>query len=141
MRPVLATYYDGPTPSIDHNLYIRGNLVYESNYRSGLRVLDASEVAQGPARGRILRHLSLRRCTPRYNGAWSSYPFFASGSVVVNGIEQGLFVLRPRATPRPADRTSVTIAGPGQRRAHRPGLVVRREGREPRARSRLSRRA
>ena len=41
--PVLATYYDGPTPSIDHNLYIRGNLVYESNYRSGLRVLDASE--------------------------------------------------------------------------------------------------
>ena len=40
--PVLLTYYDGPTPSIDHNLYVRGNLVYESNYRSGLRVLDAS---------------------------------------------------------------------------------------------------
>ena len=48
--PVLATYYDGPTPSIDHNLYIRGNLVYESNYRSGLRVLDASDVALGQLR-------------------------------------------------------------------------------------------
>ena len=48
--PVLATYYDGPTPSIDHNLYIRGNLVYESNYRSGLRVLDASDIALGTLR-------------------------------------------------------------------------------------------
>jgi len=51
---------------------------------------------------------------PAYNGAWSAYPFFASGSVAVNGIEQGLFVVRPRTVPRgqPAG-LSVTIAGPG----------------------------
>ena len=60
--PVIANYYDGPTSSIDHNLYVRGNLVYESNYRSGLRVLDASDIAAGrAARGRVLRHLSKRR--------------------------------------------------------------------------------
>lgn len=29
-----------------------------------------------------------------YNGAWSNYPYFPSGSVVVSGIEQGLYVLR-----------------------------------------------
>ena len=62
--PVLASLYDGPTPSIDHNLYIRGNLVYESNYRSGLRVLDASEIAaRSAARGRVLRYLPVRRRT------------------------------------------------------------------------------
>ena len=42
--PALVARYDGPTAAIDHNLYVRGNLVYESNYRSGLRVIDASVI-------------------------------------------------------------------------------------------------
>jgi hypothetical protein len=51
---------------------------------------------------------------PSFNGAWSNYPFFPSGSVVVNGIEQGLFVVRPRVSPQglPAG-LRVTLAGPG----------------------------
>ncbi len=112
--PFIASSYDGPTTSIDHNLYIRGNLVYESNYRSGLRVLDASEIAGGLLREVGFFDLFPSDDAPAYNGAWSAYPFFASGSVVVNGIEQGLFVLKPRATPtgQPAG-LSVTIAGPG----------------------------
>jgi choice-of-anchor B domain-containing protein len=113
--PVLASRYDGPTPSIDHNLYIRGDLVYESNYRSGLRVLDASDVTRG-----VLREVGFFDIYPSddaasYNGAWSVYPFFASGSVAVNGIEQGLFVLRPRMMPRgEATGLAVSIAGPGR---------------------------
>jgi choice-of-anchor B domain-containing protein len=112
--PVIASTYDGPTPSIDHNLYIRGHLVYESNYRSGLRVLDASEIAQGVLREVGFFDLFPWDDAPAYNGAWSAYPFFASGSVAVNGIEQGLFVVRPRMTPtgQPAG-LSLTIAGPG----------------------------
>ena len=112
--PVLASSYDGPTPSIDHNLYVRGNLVYESNYRSGLRVLDANEIAQGVLREVGFFDIFPFDDQPAYNGAWSNYPFFASGSVVVNGIEQGLFVLRPRATPQGLPTgLRVTIAGPG----------------------------
>jgi choice-of-anchor B domain-containing protein len=112
--PQLTAYYDGPTPSIDHNLYIRGDLVYESNYRSGLRILDVNEVAQGTLRERGFFDIYPADDAPAFNGAWTSYPFFSSGSVVVNGIEQGLFVLRPRMTPRaPASDFSVTLAGPG----------------------------
>ena len=112
--PVLTTYYDGPTPSIDHNLYINRDLVYESNYRSGLRILDASVVAQGTLRELGFFDIYPADDAPAFNGAWTSYPFFASGSVVVNGIEQGLFVLRPRMTPRaPASDFSVTLSGPG----------------------------
>ncbi|HEY7184981.1 MAG TPA: choice-of-anchor B family protein [Vicinamibacterales bacterium] len=112
--PVLAAYYDGPTPSIDHNLYIRGDLVYESNYRSGLRILDVNDVARGTLRERGFFDIYPADDAPAFNGAWTSYPYFASGSVVVNGIEQGLFVLRPRMTPRaPASDFSVTLAGPG----------------------------
>jgi choice-of-anchor B domain-containing protein len=112
--PVLASWYEGSTPSIDHNLYIRGHLVYESNYRSGLRVLDASEVAGGVLREVGFFDVYPPDDTPSYNGAWSVFPFFASGSVIVSGIEQGLFVLSPRVAPRgqPAG-LEVTIAGPG----------------------------
>ena len=112
--PAIASHYDGPTPSIDHNLYIRGHLVYESNYRSGLRVIDASEVARGVLREVGFFDIFPSDDLPAYNGAWTAYPFFASGSVAVNGIEQGLFVVSPRVAPR-GQRTglSVTIAGPG----------------------------
>jgi choice-of-anchor B domain-containing protein len=112
--PVLTGRYEGPTPSIDHNLYIRGNLVYESNYRSGLRVLDASDVGVGVLREVGFFDIYPADDAPAYNGAWTSYPFFASGAVAVNGIEQGLFVLRPRAIPQglPAG-VSLTLAGAG----------------------------
>lgn len=112
--PFIATAYDGATPSIDHNLYIRGNLVYESNYRSGLRILDASEIAQGVLREVGFFDLFPWDDAPAFNGAWSAYPFFASGSVALNGIEQGLFVVRPRMSPTgPPAGLSLTIAGPG----------------------------
>jgi choice-of-anchor B domain-containing protein len=112
--PIIAANYDGPTPSIDHNLYIRGNLVYEANYRSGLRVLDASEIAAGAMREAGFFDIYPLNDDPAFNGAWSVYPFFASGSVIINGIEQGLFVVKPRATPRGhPSGLQVSIAGPG----------------------------
>ena len=112
--PVLLTYYDGPTPSIDHNLYVRGNLVYESNYRSGLRVLDASQIAQGALRELGFFDIYPVDDNPNFNGAWTSYPFFSSGTVIVNGIEQGLFVVRPRAIPQGLPTgLAVTLSGPG----------------------------
>lgn len=111
--PVLLAYYDGPTSSIDHNLYVRGNLVYESNYRSGLRVLDGSEIEQG-----VLRELGFFDVypaddNPSFNGAWTSFPFFSSGVVAINGIEQGLFLVRPRMAPAGLrSGLTVTLSGP-----------------------------
>jgi choice-of-anchor B domain-containing protein len=111
--PALLTFYDGPTSSIDHNLYVRGNLVYESNYRSGLRVLDAGAIAQGTLREVGFFDIYPADDNASFNGAWTSYPFFASGSVIVNGIEQGLFVLRPRASPQGLPSgLSLTLSGP-----------------------------
>jgi choice-of-anchor B domain-containing protein len=112
--PVLMSRHDGATPSIDHNLYVRGHLVYESNYRSGLRVLDASDVMQGVLREVGFFDIYPADDQPSFNGAWTSYPFFASGAVAVNGIEQGLFVVSPRVVPRgQPSGLRLTIAGPG----------------------------
>jgi choice-of-anchor B domain-containing protein len=98
--PALAGNYDGPTAAIDHNLYIRGHLVYESNYRSGLRVIDATRIGSGELAEVGFFDIYPQDDSPAFNGAWTSYPFFPSGNVIVNGIEQGLFVLRPRVEPR-----------------------------------------
>lgn len=32
----------------------------------------------------------------QFAGTWGNYPYFDSGTVVVTGIEEGLFVLKPR---------------------------------------------
>ena len=137
--PALVNFYDGPTSSIDHNLYVRGNLVYESNYRSGLRVLDASDVALGGLREVGFFDIYPSDDNPAFNGAWTSYPFFASGSVIINGIEQGLFVVRPRQVPqgRPIG-LRVTIAGPANAAADQDlSFVVRVANHAPDRRSQI----
>ncbi|HTG36996.1 MAG TPA: choice-of-anchor B family protein [Thermoanaerobaculia bacterium] len=87
--------YDAPTEATDHNQYVRGNLVYQSNYRAGLRILNISKIAAGK-----LREVGYFDIVPDsdeagYEGAWGNYPFFPSGTVVVSGISQGLYILKP----------------------------------------------
>jgi choice-of-anchor B domain-containing protein len=96
--PSVLGHYDGPVAAIDHNQYVRGNFVYQANYRSGLRILDITNVATG-----ILSQVGFFDIYPAnddrgFQGAWSAYPFFPSGIVLVSGIEQGLFILNPEAS-------------------------------------------
>ena len=91
--PVLLKEYFGPSQSIDHNLYIAGHYAFEANYTSGLRILDISDI-NNP------REVSFFDTFPggdfrAFDGAWSVYPFFESGTVVVSSISQGLFVVEP----------------------------------------------
>ena len=93
-NPVYLGYYQAPVASIDHNLYIKDNLAYCSNYSSGLRVLDITNIASGN-----LTEYAYFDTYPSGNGAsssgtWSNYPYFASGVIAVSGIEEGLFLLK-----------------------------------------------
>ena len=40
---ILVSEYITDSTATDHNLYIVGDLMYQSNYRSGLRVVDISD--------------------------------------------------------------------------------------------------
>ena len=91
--PFLTSDYFGPTTAIDHNLYVRDNLVYESNYTAGLRILDISD-PETPVEVGFFDTYPANNAGS-FNGAWSSYPFFASGNVIVNSIEDGLFIVKP----------------------------------------------
>ena len=93
--PSLVGKYEAKVGSIDHNLYTKNDTVYEANYRSGLRVLDARQVRDGKLSEVGFFDVYPADDDAEFNGAWSNYPYFPSGTVVVSGIEQGLFVLRP----------------------------------------------
>ena len=91
--PQLAREFVQATPSSDHNLYIKGNTMYQSNYASGLRVFDISD-PENPTEAGYFDTNPFGDDGPGFNGSWSNYPFFESGTVVVSSIGEGLFVLK-----------------------------------------------
>ncbi len=92
--PVLIETYVGPTTAIDHNIYIKDGYVYEANYTAGLRILDASNIASGELTQVAYFDTHPSNDATNFAGSWSSYPYFASGTIVVSNIEDGLFVLK-----------------------------------------------
>ncbi len=93
--PVRFAQFANDTTSIDHNMYVKGDLIFQSNYRSGLRILDASDVASGE-----LREVGFLDTWPQdddtafSHGTWSNYPYFENGLIAVHGYD-GLFLVRP----------------------------------------------
>ena len=107
-NPVYFADYIGPATSIDHNQYVVGDYSYQANYRSGLRILDISDIANGNLAEVGFFDIYPSSDSANFNGAWSVYPFFASGNVVVSGIEQGLYILRPNfGTPNDPPQVSI----------------------------------
>ena len=91
--PVLATEYFSSSTAADHNQYVRGNYLYQSNYESGLRILDISSPLE-PEEVAFFDVMPNNE-GPGFNGSWSNYPYFESGIVVVTSIDEGFFVLHP----------------------------------------------
>jgi choice-of-anchor B domain-containing protein len=96
-RPLLIGSHMADTRAIDHNLYIRDGLVYQANYRAGLRLLRLDRIAEGVLEPAGFFDVYPVDDEPGFNGAWSAYPFFPSGLIAVSGIEQGLFLLEEAA--------------------------------------------
>jgi choice-of-anchor B domain-containing protein len=108
--------YNGRTQSIDHNMYTKGDEVFQANYRSGLEILDTSALGEGgELEPTAFFDTYPEDNRPEFNGAWSNYPYLPSGNVVVSSIEEGLFVLRPRsAGPRSGSGDGLRPGGAGQ---------------------------
>lgn len=94
-NPTLIGTYLSEKASIDHNQYVKGNHTYQANYTSGLRILDITAIASGS-----LQEVAFFDTHPEddeivFDGAWSNYPFFESGVVIVSDVSNGLFILSP----------------------------------------------
>ena len=93
--PILVREYFSENRSSDHNLYVLGSMMYQSNYLSGLRVFDISD-PENPVPVGFFDTVPYGEDEPAMDGSWSNYPFFESGIVVVTSGHEGLFIVRPQ---------------------------------------------
>lgn len=107
-NPTLVSTFTSGSTSIDHNLYVNGNFCYEANYRSGLRIFDVTDPLDAVQTGWFDTYPE--NDGQGFDGAWSTYPFFPSGTVIVSDINRGLFILDASAA-----RASLTFLYPGGR--------------------------
>ena len=91
--PVLAGEFLGTSAASDHNLYVRGDTMYQSNYASGLRIIDISDRAN-PREIGYFDSVPNSENVPGFNGSWSNYPYFRSGTIIFTSIREGLFIVR-----------------------------------------------
>jgi len=90
--------YSGPTPAVDHNGYIKGDIFYLANYRAGIRMIDISDIAN-----KNISEVGFFDTYPSNNaadfsGAWNVYPYFDSGNIIISDINKGLIVVRKSNT-------------------------------------------
>ena len=93
--PILVSTVDGPDGSTDHNLYVKGDRMYQANYQAGFRVYDLTD-PEAPVEVGYFDTTPYEGNPPGFIGAWTAYPFFESGTVIVSSMHEGLFLLRPR---------------------------------------------
>ena len=128
--PSWVGQFANATPAITHNCYTHQRKMFQANYRSGLRVFSV-ENAANPSSVQEVAYFDTYPAdnAAQFNGLWSCYPYFPSGTIIGSDLERGLFVLRfggPAATfsvvnapttINPAGGTNVDVsisAGQGQ---------------------------
>ncbi len=92
--PVLAGTFVSTSSAIDHNMYVRDTLVYQSNYRAGLRILSTAEIDNGTLEEVAFFDVDPASDAAQFSGTWSNYPYFASGVIAVTHMDEGLFLLQ-----------------------------------------------
>lgn len=85
--------YLGPTAAIDHNGYVNGNTFYLANYAAGMRAIDITNIATR------MQEVGFFDTYPNndnasFDGAWSTYPFFNSGNIIISDRDGGLFIVK-----------------------------------------------
>jgi choice-of-anchor B domain-containing protein len=90
---VLEEFLNPNSTAVDHNLYVKGDKVYQSNYVQGLRILDISDI-ENPEEVGFFDTVPTGDNSPRFDGSWSNYPYFESGTIIVTSGKEGLFLLK-----------------------------------------------
>ena len=89
------------TAATTHNGFVVGDRLYAANYRSGMRVYDLSNLQAPVEIGFFDTYPELD--TAGFSGAWSVFPYFPSGTLIVSDMQRGLFVISPETPACPAD--------------------------------------
>jgi choice-of-anchor B domain-containing protein len=95
------TYLDNFTTgqaTADHELAVHDGFIFEANLTGGLHIFEALDPVHPVAVGYFDTYPANNSYS--YIGAFSTYPFFPSGTVIVSDTVGGLFILDPSAALR-----------------------------------------
>jgi choice-of-anchor B domain-containing protein len=92
--PGLVSAVDLGTEGTDHNLYTVGDFVSESNYRDGWRMFLFDSSAPQLLSPKAFFDTQPEMSGPGFEGSWSNYPYFDSGTIAVSDQSEGLFLVR-----------------------------------------------
>lgn len=93
-NPQLSSDYFGPTTAIDHNGYVKGNIYYLANYTHGMSEIDLSGIGSGNLFESGYFDTHPEGDAAAFRGAWSVYPYFSSGNIIISDINLGFFVVK-----------------------------------------------
>lgn len=88
-------FHETSNTSIDHNLYADDQFIYESNYRSGVRVFDAVRASDAALTEVAFFDLVSANDNPQFSGTWSNYPYLPSGVNIATSMYDGFFITKP----------------------------------------------
>jgi choice-of-anchor B domain-containing protein len=93
-NPTYVGFHSGTTTAIDHNQYIKGDLVFQANFLAGLQVLRINNLETASLTQVGYFDIFPSSDSNLFDGAWGNYPYFPSGNIIVSGMGQGLYVLK-----------------------------------------------
>ncbi|KAK6828415.1 hypothetical protein PG987_011756 [Apiospora arundinis] len=103
-NPKQTGLFKGTVRGIDHNQYVVGDLIFQSNYGAGMRVYDVSSVPRDPTGNGVceIAYFDIRPeddnqpggGSIEFSGSWSSYAYFKSGFIFINTIERGGYLVK-----------------------------------------------
>lgn len=92
---VYQGFHETDNTAIDHNFYIDDHFMYQSNYRSGLRIFDVIRIDEGLMNEIAYFDLFPLNDAPVFSGTWSNYAFLPSGVNISTSMYEGIFITRP----------------------------------------------
>lgn len=96
---IAGSFLDKFTPAggnhtaIPHNIYIKDNILFDSQYEDGLLAYDISNPTQPVFLARYDTHPE-NTVYNQYHGNWGNYPWLPSGNIIAGDMQNGLFVLK-----------------------------------------------
>jgi hypothetical protein len=98
-HPIYIGKHESHLYAVDHNMYIRGNHAFQSNYTAGLRILKIGDLSQMQVSDQ-LTEVAFFDTYPQDDstqmaGTWNNYPYYPSGAVAVSNIDGALFIVKP----------------------------------------------
>lgn len=124
--PVLAGVWSGPDNTIDHNGFVRGNRYYMSNYTRGLTIFDITDPPNPFVVGSFDSYPASN--SNGFPGAWGTYPYLPSGTIVVSDRDSGLYLLRDNTLAVPQGTLSFSADSYGADESQNLVLDVQRSG-------------